>query len=69
MSIVLNGYQKSPKGFKTPDILLKLGMSLIQDKKSENACEVFEKLKTDYPEISGNIKQTLKRELKRARCK
>ena len=65
----LNGYQKSPKGFKAPDILLKLGMSLIQDKKSENACEVFEKLKTDYPEISGNINQTLKRELKRARCK
>ena len=65
----LNGYQKSPKGFKAPDILLKLGMSLIQDEKSENACEVFEKLKKDYPEITGNIRQTLKREQQRARCK
>jgi tol-pal system protein YbgF len=65
----LNGYQKSPKGSKAPDMLLKLGMSLIQDEKSENACEVFEKLKKDYPEISGNIRQILKRELQRARCK
>jgi len=65
----LNGYQKSPKGLKAPDILLKLGMSLIQDEKSENACEVFEKLKKDYPEITGNIRQTLMREQQRARCK
>jgi tol-pal system protein YbgF len=65
----LRGYQQAPKGSKAPDTLLKLGMSLANLKKKQDACATFSKLAKDYPNASGNIKKHLKREVGRTGCK
>ena len=65
----LRGFQQAPKGVKAPDTLLKLGMSLTNLKKTQDACATFSKLAKDYPNASGNIKKHLKREIGRAGCK
>jgi len=65
----LKAYQQSPKGLKAPDSLLKLGMSLANLKKKQDACDVFSQLAKDYPDASENIKKHLKREFNRAACK
>ncbi len=63
------GYQASPDNSKAPDMLLKLGMSLTQLKKSTEACATFDKLAGDFPDASIRIANALDRERKRAGCR
>jgi tol-pal system protein YbgF len=65
----LLGYQQSFQGPKAPDTLLKLGMSLANLNKKQDACATFNKLSKDFPDVSVNIKRTLKRQVGRAGCK
>lgn len=65
----LQGYQKYPKGAKSPDNLLKLGMSLGRAGKKDEACTAFKKLKTDFSEIPAAISQRLEKENNLFECK
>lgn len=67
-SVFLEGYQKSPKGGKAPDSLLKLGMSLSQLNKTREACATFSKLRADFPKMPANLSRTLQRESANAKC-
>ena len=64
----LRGYQQAPKGLKAPSSLLKLGMSLANLEKTQDACATFSKLAKDFPNASENIKKHLSREFKRSSC-
>ena len=64
----LRGYQQAPKGVKAPSSLLKLGMSLANLNKRQDACATFSKLAKDYPNASENIKKHLGREFQRSKC-
>ena len=63
-----NGYRVSPSNIKAPDMLLKLGMSLFQIKKPQEACATFDKLAQDFPNAPVRIKSGVAREKKRLRC-
>ena len=45
----LEGYQKYPKNQKAPDNLLKLGMSLANLGKKQEACATFTQLRQKFP--------------------
>lgn len=45
----LKGYKESPKGVKSSDTLLKLALSLGELKKTEEACNMFDKLDKEFP--------------------
>jgi tol-pal system protein YbgF len=66
--VFLEGYQADQKGPKSPDTLLKLGMSLTNLDKKKEACATFDKLAKDFPDASSNIKRVLPRERTRAGC-
>ena len=66
--IFLDGYKTYPNGPKTPDTLLKLGMTLTALDKKEQACATFAKLKRDHPDASASILETMRRERTRAGC-
>ena len=63
-----SSYRVSPTNAKAPDMLLKLGMSLLQLKKTKEACATFDKLKQDFPDASKRINSAIARERKRAHC-
>ncbi len=46
------GYQAAPKEPKAPDMLLKLGLSLIALGRKEDACQTFQRLETDYEDLA-----------------
>ncbi|NQV57469.1 MAG: tol-pal system protein YbgF [Rhodospirillales bacterium] len=64
----LDGFRANPKGPKAPDILLKLGMSLTNLDKKKEACAMFQKLESDFPDAPGRIKILLEKERARAVC-
>lgn len=64
----LEGYQKSPRGAKAPDSLLKLGMSLTRMEKNTEACATFRKLRGDFPKMPAHLSKTLERERTSAKC-
>ena len=66
--VFFEGYQSNTKGAKAPDMLLKLGMSLAQLGKRDEACATFDKVAADYAKSSGRIKTALSRERQRASC-
>jgi len=66
--IFLGAYQDNPKGGKAPDTLLKLGMSLANLNKKQEACAAFGKLQTDYPDAPANIKRLVDRERSKYAC-
>lgn len=66
--IFLDGYKTYPNGPKTPDTLLKLGMTLTALDKKEQACATFAKLKRDHPDASASILETMRRERAKAGC-
>ena len=68
-SVFLEGYQKTPRGAKAPDSLLKLGMSLSHLEKSREACATFSKLRSDFPKLPAHLSKTLERERTNAKCK
>jgi len=68
-SVFLEGYQKTPRGAKAPDSLLKLGMSLSYLNKTREACATFSKLRSDFPKLPAHLSKTLERERTNANCK
>ncbi|MEG3618476.1 tol-pal system protein YbgF [Magnetovibrio sp. PR-2] len=62
-------YQGAPGGSKAPDSLLKLGMSLANLEKSEEACATFGKLRKEFTDLKPTVEKTLDREVKRLKCK
>lgn len=64
----LTGYKNYPDGRKTPETLLKLGMSLHRFKESSTACITFDKLASEYPSASSAIRSKLRKEQKAAGC-
>ncbi|MEE2759934.1 MAG: tol-pal system protein YbgF [Pseudomonadota bacterium] len=64
----LKGFRADPKGNKAPDNLLSLGMSLSQMDKKADACAMFSKLTTDFPNAPARITRLLKRERGNADC-
>jgi tol-pal system protein YbgF len=64
----LEGYRGDPKGNKAPDNLLGLGRSLSYMNKKSEACAMFGKLTSDFPDAPGRIKRLLARERTRADC-
>jgi tol-pal system protein YbgF len=59
---------KFDRSAKAPDALLRLGQSLAALKEKEAACAAFGEVTRKYPHAAGNIKQTVDREQKRAKC-
>lgn len=64
----LEGYQVDPDGPKAADALLKLGMSLANLDKKQEACAAFQKLRADYPGAPAGLKSTLQREWQKNGC-
>lgn len=67
--IFLEAYQKSPKGAKAPDSLLKLGMSLSALEKKREACAAYGKLKKEFKDLPTRISKPLTREWERSGCR
>ena len=66
--LFFEGFQSDPKGTKAPDMLLKLGMSLVQLGKKNEACTTYDKVAADFAKSSSRIKTALSRERERAGC-
>jgi len=67
-SAFAEGYQKYKASAKAPDNLLKLGMSLGQVGRKENACLAFKQLAKEYPNASAAIKDRATRAQQRYGC-
>ena len=65
----LQSYQSAPEGVKAADSLLKLGKSMSNMDKKDEACAAYSKLRKEFSAISPNISKTLKRETKALGCK
>ena len=66
--VFLKGFRGDPTGNKAPDNLLSLGMSLSQMDKKADACAMFGKLASDFPNAPSRITRLLQRERSRADC-
>jgi tol-pal system protein YbgF len=62
------GYQKYPKSAKAPDNLLKLGMSLGQTGRKNDACTAFKQLAAQFPQASAAIKDRAARAREKYGC-
>jgi len=62
------GYQKYPKSSKAPDNLLKLGLSLSQSGKKQDACVTLQQLGSQYSSAAAVIKQRAEEEMKKLNC-
>ncbi len=62
------GYQKYPKSTKAPDNLLKLGLSLSQQNKKQEACITLQQLGKQYVNAAAVIKQRAEDETKKLNC-
>jgi tol-pal system protein YbgF len=63
------GVAKYPRSEKAPDNMLKLGMSLAQLKRNNEACGTLAELDKRYPNASPQVKQAGQRERQRLNCK
>lgn len=66
--VFATGYQKYPKSSKAPDNLLKLGLSLGQSGKKEDACVTLNQLSVQYRNAAAVIKQRAEDEQKKLNC-
>ncbi|HEY1096538.1 MAG TPA: tol-pal system protein YbgF [Alphaproteobacteria bacterium] len=66
--VFAEGYQQYPKSSKGPDNLLKLGISLSQLNKKQEACVTFAQLDKDYKNAAGVIKQRADAEKQKLGC-
>lgn len=66
--IFAQGYQKYPKSSKAPDNLLKLGLSLSQQGKKQDACITLQQLGKQYSSAAAVIKQRAEDETKKLNC-
>jgi tol-pal system protein YbgF len=62
------GYQYYPRSSKAPDNLLKLGLTLAQLGKVQDACVTFGQLTTQYKNAAEVIKQRAEKESKKLKC-
>ena len=67
-SAFAEGYQRAPQGPKAPDNLLKMGMSLGNSGKKQEACFSFARLERDFPQMAPIIKDREVSEKKRIGC-
>lgn len=66
--IFAEGYQTYPKSSKGADNLLKLGLSLSQLNKKQEACVTFSQLQKDYKNAAAVIKQRAETEKQKLAC-
>lgn len=67
--ILLENYQKNPRGERAPDSLYFLGAALIAAKDNEKACAAFDELADAYPEsASGRLSSRLQSSRSQAGC-
>lgn len=66
--VFAEGYQQYPKSSKGPDNLLKLGISLSQLNKKQEACVTFAQLEKDYRNAAAVIKQRADAEKQKLGC-
>jgi len=64
----LAAYRKYSGSDKTPDTLLRLGMSLAALGQNEAACSTFKELKDKFPDAPANIRDQAKGEAGKAGC-
>lgn len=57
-----------PKGNKAPDNMVKLGMSLANLKRANEACQAFEELERKFPDMLANVRQASVRGRAQASC-
>lgn len=62
-------YEKFPDGSKAPESLQKLGVSLAQLNKKDEACTAFKQFQTQYPTAPAATKQSVQAESVRLGCK
>jgi len=63
-----DAYQQNTKGNKAPDSLLKLGLSLAQLDKKDDACTTLSELKAKYPNTSATLRARADQERARLKC-
>ena len=61
-------YEKFPDGSKAPESLQKLGVSLAQLNKKDEACTAFKQFQTQYPTAPVAAKQSVQAESVRLGC-
>jgi tol-pal system protein YbgF len=61
-------YRKYPTSTKAPDTLLKLGLSLAQLGRKDDACTTFTQLGSQFPAASASIKRQSQQEKTRLKC-
>jgi len=64
----LRGYRTYPGSAKAPDNLLKLGMTLARLDRTEQACQTFQQLSTEFPGANQSILRQLQQEQARLSC-
>ncbi|MFI3242455.1 MAG: tol-pal system protein YbgF [Alphaproteobacteria bacterium] len=63
------GYQNYKNGNKSADSLLKLGMSMKELSKKEEACAAFTSMKTEFPKAEKRVLDKASSEAKNLECK
>lgn len=63
------GYQKYAKSDKAPANVLKLGLSLVRLERVQDACVAFNRLVTEFPNTTNDIRQRALTEQKQLGCK
>lgn len=62
------GFQKYPKNAKAPDNLLKMGLSLSNLNRKNDACVAFSELTKQYPNAAQNVKRRAELERQKLKC-
>ena len=66
--IFISGYEQHSKSSKTPDNLLKLGLSLLKLERRADACIAFAQLLSEFPNSSKSLTRRAINERKRHGC-
>ncbi len=67
--VFASGIKEYPDNIKTPDNLLKLGISMKALKKDSDACTAFLSIKAKYPKTDKKIIGKAEKEIKNLKCK
>lgn len=67
-SAFARGFQNYPESSKAPDNLLKLGLSLANLDRTDDACTTFSELSSQYPDAAAIILQRAEQEADRLGC-
>ncbi len=67
--IFADGFTKYKNNTKAPDNLLKLGLTMNNLGKKQDACTAFKSLPTEFPKASQTLKNRAKAEAKKLNCK